>query len=310
MALAGGPPLQVGRLAAFGVTSSNADALADFYDRAFDCRRLGARRHAGPAFEALMDVQGGARCVTLALSSQCIEIMQFDMPGCAYPTGSASSDLAFQHFAIVVADMDDAYRRLRATPGWSAISTDGPQRLPDAAGGVTAFKFRDPEGHPLELLAFPQGASPRRWRVQRSGDLFLGIDHSALSVSDSVRSVRFYQGLGLTVSGQSLNSGPEQQALDAVDAVQVEVTALSPFEATPHLELLGYRHVVRAAPARHRSNDIVASRLVLESIGPPDAVSSPLPERRILDPDGHHLIITPGPDERRFAAPGLAEDTP
>jgi hypothetical protein len=33
-----------------------------------------------------------------------------------------------------------------------------PQRLPDwnkAAGGIKAFYFKDPDGHPLEILQFP-----------------------------------------------------------------------------------------------------------------------------------------------------------
>ncbi len=40
----------------------------------------------------------------------------------------------------------------------------GPERLPARSGGVSAFKFRDPDGHPLELLAFPPEAVPPIWR--------------------------------------------------------------------------------------------------------------------------------------------------
>lgn len=304
MALTGERPLQVSRLAAFGLTSGDASALVEFYARAFGCRALGVRRREGPEFEALMDVPGGADVATLALGDQRIEITQFDLPGRAYRAGSRSSDLAFQHFAIVVEDMDEAYRLLSATPGWRPISTDGPQRLPDAAGGVSAFKFRDPEGHPLELLAFPKGAWPSYWRARQCGDIFLGIDHSALSVSDSARSIRFYQALGLSISGQSINSGPAQEQLDAIGDVQVEVTALSLAQPTPHIELLGYSGAARRRRVRHRSNDIAASRLVFEAGRSPDASASPWPERGILDPDGHHLTIKTDADE------GVAAEAP
>jgi len=298
MAMTGDAPLQVSRLAAFGLTSADADALANFYARAFGCRRLGARRRSGAAFEALMGVRGGARSLTLGLGGQRIEITQFDTPGSPYPEDAAASDLAFQHFAIVAADMDAAYRRMRATPGWRPISTNGPQRLPVMAGGIAAFKFRDPEGHPLELLAFPEGASPSPWRARPAGEVLLGIDHSALSVSDSARSVRFYQSLGLKMSGYSLNSGPAQDKLDAIADAQVEVTALSPPEATPHVELLGYRGVVRGPERGCRSNDIAASRLLFEAARPFDKIAADLPELGMLDCDGHHLTISIAPRER------------
>ena len=92
--------------------------------------------------------------------------------------------------------MPAAYARLAAQPGWNTISTDGPQVLPASSGGVTAYKFRDPEGHPLELLAFPPDAIPARWqKVSATG--CLGIDHSAISVVDTDQSIKFYERLGL-----------------------------------------------------------------------------------------------------------------
>lgn len=41
-------------------------------------------------------------------------------------------------------------------------------------------QVRDPEGHPLEFLQFPRGANPD-WQ----GTGIMGIDHCALSVSES-----------------------------------------------------------------------------------------------------------------------------
>ena len=57
--------------------------------------------------------------------------------------------------------MGAAYARLRSFNVEHASS--GPQRLPDwnpNAGGIEAFYFRDPDGHNLEVLAFPPDKGP------------------------------------------------------------------------------------------------------------------------------------------------------
>ena len=99
-------------------------------------------------------------------------------------------DPPFQHFAIVVSDMTAAYANLQVLQNWTAISR-WPANSPPSSGGVTAFKFRDPEGHPLELLTFAPGPKSARWSL-RSDNNYLGIDHSAISVADTDRSVAFY----------------------------------------------------------------------------------------------------------------------
>src|SRR6185437_822480 len=202
-------------------SSAAAESLAVFYETALGCRRLQVQRREGRRFEQLMNVRGGARAVTLALGAQTLELLQFDEPGQAYAGGGSASDLSFQHFAILVKDMQAAFRQLAATPGWTAISRDGPQRLPQSSGGVTAFKFRDPEGHPLELLAMPVPVAPD----PATSELWCGIDHSAISVSDTMRSVAFYEELGLRLKATSYNHGMEQARLDDVDAPSLEVTA-------------------------------------------------------------------------------------
>jgi catechol 2,3-dioxygenase-like lactoylglutathione lyase family enzyme len=284
---------RIHRLARFGLTTADASALAAFYETALGFRRLAARRLGGAAFERLMDVEGGAQCVRLGLGREIIELLQFDLPGRPYPLNSSASDLDFQHFAIVAADIRLAYERLSATPGWRAISTDGPQRLPAESGGVTAFKFRDPEGHPLELLAFPPRQVPSRWRAPRGSAPCLGIDHSAIGVADTARAANFYERLGLRVASRSLNVGPEQARLDGVPEPLVEVTALSPRRATPHIELLCYRSVVRGERSRLRNNDIVASRLILEEGDPALPSARRAARRAVTDLDGHHLLIVP-----------------
>ena len=154
--------------------------LALFYQRAFGFSHFVTETRSGPDFEQLMGVTGGARSLILSLGQQFLELLQFDRPGRPYPTAASSSDLIFQHFAIVVTDIGEAWQRLLTVGGWTAISTDGPQRLPQSSGGVAAFKFRDPDGHPLELLAFSSGNVPGSWSNHGNGDLCLGIDHSAI----------------------------------------------------------------------------------------------------------------------------------
>lgn len=281
---------RVRRLARFVLTTSDAPRLAAFYERAFGTRRLAFERRSGAEFEALLDVRGGAVSVTLGLRSEVIELLEFDRPGRPYPPAPSSFDLVFQHFAIVVTNMDEAYGRLSTVGGWTAISIGGPQRLPASAGGVAAFKFRDPEGHPLELLAFANDAAPPRWRAVRDGNQCLGIDHSAISVADTLRSVDFYEQLGFTVAARSLNSGLEQERLDAVREPHVEITALAPPRVSPHIELLCYRGVQHGRTDL-RGNDIAATRIVLEMEAgdeSPDACAMPC---SLVDPDGHRLSL-------------------
>ena len=107
---------------------------------------------------------------------------------------------------------------------------------------MSAFKFRDPDGHPLELLQFPAAHMPDAWRGKRAkaGQIGLGIDHSAVSVGDVAASTAFYAGFGATIGSRSHNAGPEQQRLDNLQNVQVVVVPMQPVHAPPHLELLGY----------------------------------------------------------------------
>jgi catechol 2,3-dioxygenase-like lactoylglutathione lyase family enzyme len=259
------PNLGIKRVARFGLTTSDAERLSLFYQQAVGFRQLAAGRRSGPDFERLTELEGGADSITLGLGDEFVELLQFDRPGRPYPDVAASSDLCFQHFAIVVTDIKLAYQRLSSVGGWTAISTDGPQTLPASSGGVTAFKFRDPDGHPMELLAFPDGKSPEHWKARSKGDLFLGIDHSGISVSNSERSIAFYEALGLRVAARSLNTGSEQERLDAVSGAQVEVTALELPQTTPHVELLCYRSVPRSENVVFCSNDVTATRLVFEA---------------------------------------------
>ena len=205
---------------------------------------LGFRKSRVPAF-----APPSAQSCVMALGDQAIELVEHHPHGAPYPTGSKASDLWFQHFAIVTADMPAAYARLRKA-GATPISNDGPQALPPEAGNVIAYKFRDPDGHPLELLQFPSNNTVR-------------IDHSAISVFDAERSIAFFGLLGLQQTARQTNTGPAQDHLDGLSDVTVDVVALAaPGEPPPHLELLCYKHPPGRDGGPQGRHDIADTTLV------------------------------------------------
>jgi catechol 2,3-dioxygenase-like lactoylglutathione lyase family enzyme len=203
--------------------------------------------------------------------------------------------------------MVTAYARLSAHGGWKTISTDGPQSLPASSGGVTALKFCDPEGHPLELIAFPRDDTPAKWQSSSTAEC-LGIDHSAISVAVTERSVKFYERLGLKRTSDSLNIGPEQDKLDDIAGALVKVTAMAPAITTPHVELLCYRGEFDKESALPATNDIAATCLVMKvanetaleglcAENPDNILSDPVRfehgrlRAMLRDPDGHLLCF-------------------
>src|SRR4029077_9003657 len=93
----------------------------------------------------------------------------------------------------VVRAMDEAYTWLRQHKVQHAST--GPQRLPDwnpNAGGIKAFYFKDPDGHSLEVLWFPPGKRDPK-RQSPTDMLFLGIDHTAIVVRNTEKSLTFYR---------------------------------------------------------------------------------------------------------------------
>jgi catechol 2,3-dioxygenase-like lactoylglutathione lyase family enzyme len=257
---------RVSRLLRISRTVSDLSRAVAFYRDALGFSASNETVIDDPAWSRLMGVPNvRGRSVTMRLGAQQLELLAFDPPGRARPSASPSNDLRFQHAAIVVGDMTQAYAMLNSQP-FVAITQRGPQQLPPNTGSVTAFKFRDPDGHPLELIHFPPGTGNAVW--QRQHDTFLGIDHSAISVADVARSIDFYARLlGMSVTSRSVNSGAEQERLDDVAGVVVDVIALQPPGGQPpHVELLGYRHPAgHCIPHHVASNDIIADRLVLET---------------------------------------------
>jgi catechol 2,3-dioxygenase-like lactoylglutathione lyase family enzyme len=280
---------RVERLTRFALTTQDVSRLSDFYERAVGARVISKMRVPTATVANLLQVRGAAHSVTLALGSGVLELCEFESIGRPYPADLLPTEPPFQHFAIVLTDMQGAYRRLNQIGGWTPISTAGPERLPESSGGVSAFKFRDPEGHPLELLSFAPGRVPSHWLTTVATDMTLGIDHSAVSVTDVRRSTAFYHGLGFITAAATTNRGIEQERLDGILDPTVEVVALTPREPTPHVELLGYRNAVGGSRPPLRCNDVAATRLIFESAA--DECES----RDVIlrDPDGHLIQIGP-----------------
>jgi catechol 2,3-dioxygenase-like lactoylglutathione lyase family enzyme len=257
---AAAPRAAVTAVGAIAMTVSSADRSAAFYADVLGFARVSDVEVAGEAWERLLGV--GAlrlRIVRMRLGDESIDLMEYRAPrGRPIPEDSRSQDHWFQHVAIIVSDMDRAYARLRAA-GVEHVSP-APQRLPDwnpNAGGIRAFYFKDPDAHVLEVLSFPPGKGAGRWH--RDDALFLGIDHTAIVVGDTARSLACYRdALGLTVAGESDNWGPEQERLNNVPGARLHITTLRA-PAGPGIELLQYRapRDGRPAPADTRANDLV-----------------------------------------------------
>jgi len=225
-----------------GLTVSDLDRSMAFFRDVLTFEPEGEPwEQSGRETELLTGVFGArTRHARLRIGDERIELTQFLAPrGRPYPPDTRANDQWFQHVAIIVSDMDAAYGRLREL-GVAHAST-GPQRLPDwnpNAGGISAFYFRDPDGHFLEVLQFPPGKGDPKW--QRRDRLFLGIDHTAIVSTDTERSLRFYRdGLGLRVVGGAENYGEEQEHLNNVFGVRLRITTLHA-AAGPGIELLEY----------------------------------------------------------------------
>jgi catechol 2,3-dioxygenase-like lactoylglutathione lyase family enzyme len=299
------------------ITVSDLDRSIDFYSKVLNFEKVSEYEVAGEGYEHLEGVFGvRIRTARMQLGEESIELMEYLAPkGRPVPIDSRGNDRWFQHIAIIVSDMDRAYTWLRQNKVQHASS--GPQRLPDwnkNAGGIQAFYFRDPDAHFLEILAFPPDKGNPKWH--RGGDrLFLGIDHTAIVVSDTEASLRFYRDLlGMTVAGEGENYGSEQEHLNNVFGARLRITSLKGASG-PGVEFLEYLapRDGRPYPPEEKANDLVHWQTRFSGIGTADAapalrksgtrfISSGVVElpdakagfRRSLivrDPDGHAVQI-------------------
>jgi catechol 2,3-dioxygenase-like lactoylglutathione lyase family enzyme len=317
LALVAPAAAQISGVDSVSMTVGDMDRSVAFYSQVLTFEKVSDVEVAGDAYEHLEGVFGlRTRVVRMRLGGESIELIEFLAPkGRPIPVTSRSNDRWFQHVAIIVSNMEKAYRRMREHKVEHASS--GPQRLPDwnpNAGGIWAFYFKDPDGHPLEILQFPAGKGDAKWH-QPSDKLFLGIDHTAIVVGDTEASLKFYRDvLGFRVAGESENYGTEQERLNNVFGARLRITGLrapSGF-GIEFLEYLAPRDG-QPMPRDEHANDLVHRETVVEASSAEETakrlraaganfVSSgvtELPQHEtgfhkgflVRDPDGHVLRV-------------------
>lgn len=312
---ASGGTVRVTVVDSIGMTVEDMDRAVDFYTRALSFEKISDVEIAGREYELLHGVFGArARVVRLRLGDETIELTEYLAPkGRPIPADVRPNDRAFQHAAIIVSDMAAAYARLRQFHVEHAST--GPQRLPDwnpNAGGISAFYFRDPDRHFLEILQFPADKGLPKWH--RPDRLFLGIDHTAIVVADTDQSLKLYRdAFQMRVVGESENYDTEQEHLNNVFGARLRITAVRA-EQGPGIELLEYlaprdgrpspdihandiahwqTTVIADAPSR--VNDLLRQRIF--SLVSPDVITLPTPDLAIRsavlvrDPDGHAVRV-------------------
>ena len=299
-----------------GMTVSDMDRALDFYMGVLSFEKVSDVEVVGEAYEQLQGVFGlRMRVVRLRLGDEILELTEYLAPrGRPIPVDSRSNDRWFQHIAIIVRDMDEAYGWLRQNKVQHAST--GPQTIPEwnvGAAGIRAFYFRDPDGHTLEVLSFPPDKGAPKW--QRKDRLFLGIDHTAIVVDDTDASLRFYRdALGFQVAGESRNYGTEQEHLNNVAGAHLRITGLR-LTSGPAIELLEYLTPDdgRPFPSDARANDLIHWQIRLTAASPEDALGRlrvdgvafvspglvPVPGEAlgfgagalVRDPDGHAMQV-------------------
>jgi catechol 2,3-dioxygenase-like lactoylglutathione lyase family enzyme len=309
--------VQVRSVGSIVITVSDMDRAVDFYGRVLTFEKVTDSEAAGGDVERFFGVFGSrVRVVRMKLGDESIELVQFLAPrGRPIPVDSRSNDVWFQHIAVIVSDMDRAYAILRENKVEFASSE--PQRLPDwnkNAAGIRAFYFKDPDEHPVEILQFPEGKGDPKWH-QSNSRLFLGIDHTAIVVSNTDASLKFYRDLlGLQIAGESENYGTEQEHLNNVFGAHLRITSLRA-SGGPGIELLEYlspRDGHRIS-VDERANDMVHRETELE-VSDAEAALAPLRAAKatlvssgdvelhdralsltrgfvVRDPDGHAIAI-------------------
>ena len=303
------------------VTVSDMERSVDFYSTILSCVKINDREVTGQDIDQLYGLNDiTLRLVTLQLGEQMMELIEFITPkGRPIPPNLRSLDRAFQHIAIVVSDMEKAYQQIEHYDGPYGIlskTSNSPQTIPNwnrVAGGIQAFYFKDPDGHNLELIHFPEGKGKDEWH-QPTSSLFLGIDHTAIVIANTIASRAFYCDLlGLKLQQESRNLGLEQERLSAVENARVHVSSLSASSGLG-IELLEYMepHNGHPIPIDTCANDLwfwqttIVVEDLMTQVQRLQSYEFPLAEIKgieipalglkrsllIRDPDGHTVRLT------------------
>ena len=317
------------------ITVEDLDREVGFFTKVLDFQKIKQENLQGENIAQLFGLpekEASVQVATLQLGAEQIRLLDFDYrtnsttstisttstPSLHFNQQTRGNDLWFQHLAIVVSDMDAAYRRL-LDAGVTHVST-APQTLPaylPNAAGIKAFYFRDPEGHNLELIWFPPGKGNPKWQPQPSNQkpsnqkpLFLGIDHTAIAIADTKQSMVFYRDLlGLTHAGHSENYGTEQEHLNQVFGARLDINGLHADEGFG-VEFLRYiappggrRYPAGSQPTDlwHYQTEFVVDQLdnllqKLEKQGykivsTATAIISGKTSVLLRDPDGHAILL-------------------
>lgn len=320
LAIALPAPAGVREVGAIGLTVNDLGRELHFYTNTLPFELVSISEAKGKEQGEMLGLKHTKlRIAALRLGEERITLTEhLGKKGRPIPQDSRSFDRWFQHIAIVVSDMDKAYERLLAHKV-THVST-APQTLPEwnkDAGGIKAFYFRDPEDHVLEIIWFPPGKGDPKWQRLSRADQeigapgFLGIDHTAIVVSDTDKSLAFYcDQLGFKVAGGAHNYGTEQEHLNQVFGANLRITALRA-ERGPGIEFLEYIAPPggRDLPATAKANDLVFWNTQLfvdnfhqlaQSLRASGAkfVSNPCPHsgaQIVRDPDGHALQLNSPP---------------
>jgi catechol 2,3-dioxygenase-like lactoylglutathione lyase family enzyme len=251
---------QVYKIGAIGITVRDMNTSVKFYTEVLGFKKISDKEFTGTDYENLENIFGlNIRVVQLQLGDEQIELTDYlTSGGRSIPEDAKANDLSFQHIAIVVSDMDKAFAQLKKF-NVEFVST-APQTLPKTippAEGVKAFYFHDPDKHNLELIYFPEGKGQQKWHI-KTDKIFLGIDHTAIGISNTDSSLNFYQTLlGIERKGESFNYGMEQEHLNNVEGASLHITGLrSP--SGPGIEFLQYLKpgAGNAYPADTKADDI------------------------------------------------------
>ena len=251
---------QVTKVESIGITVKEMNRSLEFYTQVLGFKKISDAEYRGEEIEQLKGLFGiNLRVVRLQLGDEFIELTDYlTTGGRSIPQDQKSNDLFFQHIAIVVSDMDKAYQLLKKF-NVEHVSTS-PQTLPKSipgAEGIKAFYFHDPDNHNLELIYFPKGKGQDKW--QRNNDkIFLGIDHTAIGVSSTESSHKFYSDmLGIERKGDSWNKGIEQAHLNNVEEASLHITGYRAAQGLG-VEFLQYIHPGpgKPYPKDSRADDI------------------------------------------------------
>ena len=221
--------------------------LADFY-RAIGFDVGEARAHSRDVLK-LLGLPGAGSRIAMSLGRSRVDLESFDHPG-APIRAPLPPAIPFSSTSPSSPTIGAAWRRA-CEAGATPISRARPVTLPQSAGGVTAVKFRDPEGHPLEFLQFPPGANSD-WRARASWGSTTARSRSAMSrpAEASMRMTGSARRLRLSITAR-------RRTRSTASMASGRRRADDPCQQAAACRMLGYRHPVGrtlrpAGPKRYR----------------------------------------------------------